>query len=288
MPKLSDELKEEIRRYQQSGLPDDLISKMTGIGYTSVHYQRPEVGRSVKAFRRNRYKRPEVKQQKKDYSQRPVVKERARAYELRPEVKAIRKAYRKTPEFRKRREGYDATYYYSPDGHRKKLTYQHGYYRRPGVKEHTRDYRRNPEIRKKLGQIWRRWAKASGYKHFYIDDFLSILQRVDAGNELRIRDLPNPYVRILLHLSQVKYPERQKRIIRGVNKVIISAELTELRKKRFYPLIRKRAQLVNYDRDLRYYSISRDGRELIDDLFELKEPSEMSLIKLAPLIGVQR
>jgi IS30 family transposase len=76
MPRLTEEKREEIRELQEKGIRDATISRMLGIPYSTVHYQRPD----VKERKREYYKRPDVKERKREYYKRPDVKERKREY----------------------------------------------------------------------------------------------------------------------------------------------------------------------------------------------------------------
>jgi IS30 family transposase len=63
MPRLTEEKREEIRELQEKGIRDATISRMLGIPYSTVHYQRPD----VKERKREYYKRPDVKERKREY-----------------------------------------------------------------------------------------------------------------------------------------------------------------------------------------------------------------------------
>jgi len=84
MPRLTNEQREKIRELQEKGISDIKISRMLGISYFGVHYQRPEVKERWREHMREYKQRPEVKEKMREYmreyKQRPEVKEKMREY----------------------------------------------------------------------------------------------------------------------------------------------------------------------------------------------------------------
>ncbi|MEM5855612.1 MAG: hypothetical protein QW472_04840 [Candidatus Aenigmatarchaeota archaeon] len=74
--KLTEEQIEKIRELQEQHLSDVEISRIMGIPYHIVHYQRSEVKKRKREYMKAYRQRPEVKEKMKAYRQRPEVKER--------------------------------------------------------------------------------------------------------------------------------------------------------------------------------------------------------------------
>ncbi|MFZ8829878.1 MAG: hypothetical protein ACO2OO_00265 [Candidatus Aenigmatarchaeota archaeon] len=53
MPRLTEEKRKKIRELQEKGVVDAEISRMLGISYSTVHYQRPEVKERMRNYMRN-------------------------------------------------------------------------------------------------------------------------------------------------------------------------------------------------------------------------------------------
>jgi IS30 family transposase len=53
MPRLTEEKRKKIRELQEKGIVDAEISRMLGISYSTVHYQRPEVKERMRNYMRN-------------------------------------------------------------------------------------------------------------------------------------------------------------------------------------------------------------------------------------------
>jgi len=85
--KLTEEQIEKIRELQEQHLSDVEISRIMGIPYHIVHYQKSEVKKRKREYMKAYHQRPEVKEKMKAYHQRPEVKEKMKAYRQRPEVK---------------------------------------------------------------------------------------------------------------------------------------------------------------------------------------------------------
>jgi len=67
MRKLTEEERRRIRELQEMGISDAKISKMLGIPYSTVHYQRPEVREREREHMRKYYQRSEVKEKRREY-----------------------------------------------------------------------------------------------------------------------------------------------------------------------------------------------------------------------------
>ncbi len=74
--KLTEEQIEKIRELQEQHLSDVEISRIMGIPYHIVHYQKSEVKKRKREYMKAYRQRPEVKEKMKAYRQRPEVKER--------------------------------------------------------------------------------------------------------------------------------------------------------------------------------------------------------------------
>jgi len=92
MPRLTNEQREKIRELQEKGISDIKISRMLGISYFGVHYQRPEVKERWREHMREYKQRPEVKEKMREYhrkyyqSHRDEIKKRVRKY---PQMKDV-------------------------------------------------------------------------------------------------------------------------------------------------------------------------------------------------------
>jgi len=66
MPRLSEELRKKIREMQEKGVSDAEISRMTGVPYSTVRYQRPEVRERMRKRQREYRRRPEVRERRRE------------------------------------------------------------------------------------------------------------------------------------------------------------------------------------------------------------------------------
>ena len=78
MPRLTNEQREKIRELQEKGISDIKISRMLGISYFGVHYQRPEVKERWREHMREYKQRPEVKEKMREYHRKYYQKKNMR------------------------------------------------------------------------------------------------------------------------------------------------------------------------------------------------------------------